>query len=187
MLRSKSLDDNSYDSGDWFNTLNWTYESNNWGIGLPIEGSNNWDIYRPLLANTQLKPSPTQITFASNVFNEYLKIRKSSPLFRLTTAEQVSNCVSFYNTGTKQIPGLIVMRIQDTNDLDPKYSNILVFYNSNQKNITFTEETLIDQAYQLHPVLVDSVDPIVKNSAYDASNGSFTIPALSTSVFVLNK
>ncbi len=187
LLRSKSLDDNSYDSGDWFNALDWTYKSNNWGIGLPIEGSSNWEIYRPLLGNTQLKPSSTQIAFASNVFKEYLEIRKSSLLFRLTTAEQVSNCVSFYNTGTIQIPGLIVMRIQDKNDLDPKYSDILVFFNSNQKSISFTEETLVGQAFQLHPVLVDSVDPIVKISAYVASSGSFIIPALSTSVFVIYK
>lgn len=187
MLRSKSLDDNSYDSGDWFNTLDWTYESNNWGVGLPIEGSSNWAIYKPLLGNAQLKPNTSQITFASDVFKEYLEIRKSSPLFRLTTADQVSSCVSFYNTGTKQIPALIVMRIQDANDLDLNYGDILVFFNANQKSITFSEETLADLEYQLHPVLASSVDPIVKTSAYVSSKGSFTIPALTTSVFVIKK
>jgi pullulanase len=39
LLRSKSLNPNSYDSGDWFNQLDWTYQSNNWGVGLPPEGS----------------------------------------------------------------------------------------------------------------------------------------------------
>ncbi|MBA4384711.1 MAG: DUF3372 domain-containing protein [Anaerolinea sp.] len=187
MLRSKSLDENSYDSGDWFNTLDWTYESNNWGVGLPIEGSNNWTIFRPLLGNTQLKPNSTQITFASEVFKEYLEIRKSSPLFRLTTAEQITNCVSFFNTGTKQVPGLIVMRVQDANDLDPNYNDILVFFNANQKSLTFSEESLADLEYQLHPVLVNSVDPIVKKSTYVSGSGSFTIPALTTSVFVIEK
>ncbi|MHB8087127.1 MAG: alpha-1,6-glucosidase domain-containing protein, partial [Anaerolineaceae bacterium] len=187
MLRSKSLDDNSYDSGDWFNTLDWTYESNNWGVGLPIEGSSNWAIYKPLLGNAQLKPNTSQITFASDVFKEYLEIRKSSPLFRLTTADQVSSCVSFYNTGTKQIPGLIVMRIQDVTGLDPNYGDILVFFNANQKSITFSEETLANLGYQLHPVLVNSVDSIVKKSTYVASSGTFTIPALTTSVFVFEK
>ena len=51
ILRSKSLDRNSYNSGDWYNAIDWSYSSNNWGIGLPIEGSSNREIYQPLLAN----------------------------------------------------------------------------------------------------------------------------------------
>ena len=35
MLRSKDMDRNSYNSGDWFNRLDFTYETNNWGVGLP--------------------------------------------------------------------------------------------------------------------------------------------------------
>ncbi|HEY8706433.1 MAG TPA: DUF3372 domain-containing protein, partial [Burkholderiaceae bacterium] len=33
-LRSKSMDRNSYDSGDWFNRIDWTYRSNHFGSGL---------------------------------------------------------------------------------------------------------------------------------------------------------
>ena len=60
MLRSKSLDRNSYNSGDWFNKLDFTYQSNNFGVGLPLAGDNqaNWDIMKPLLANAALKPAP---------------------------------------------------------------------------------------------------------------------------------
>ncbi len=54
ILRSKSFNPNSYNSGDWFNKLDWTYESNNWGIGLPLEGTEQWDIYKPLLADPDL-------------------------------------------------------------------------------------------------------------------------------------
>lgn len=35
ILRSKSLDRNSYDSGDRFNRLDFTYTTNNFGVGLP--------------------------------------------------------------------------------------------------------------------------------------------------------
>src|SRR6185295_5052879 len=35
LLRSKSLDRDSFNSGDWFNKIDWTYASNNWGVGLP--------------------------------------------------------------------------------------------------------------------------------------------------------
>jgi pullulanase/glycogen debranching enzyme len=34
MLRSKSCDEDSYDYGDWFNKLDFTYESNNWGVQI---------------------------------------------------------------------------------------------------------------------------------------------------------
>jgi pullulanase len=46
MLRSKSMDRDSYNSGDWFNKLDFTYASNNWGVGLPVAGKNqeNWDM-----------------------------------------------------------------------------------------------------------------------------------------------
>ena len=44
MLRSKSLDRDSFDSGDWFNRLDFTYAINNFGVGLPVESKNgsNW-------------------------------------------------------------------------------------------------------------------------------------------------
>ncbi|XP_073224055.1 pullulanase 1, chloroplastic isoform X2 [Cicer arietinum] len=40
ILRSKSLDRDSYNSGDWFNRLDFTYNSNNWGVGLPPQEKN---------------------------------------------------------------------------------------------------------------------------------------------------
>jgi len=185
LLRSKSLDRNSYDSGDWYNAIDWTFKSNNWGVGLPIEGADNWDIFRPLLGNTALRPNTAQITGASSVFQEYLQIRKSSALFRLTTAEQVTGSLSFINTGPQQIPGLIVMRLEDVDDVDPVYAEILVFFNANQKAVQFTDAALANQTYQLHPVLAGSVDSVVKQSTVDAVLGAFSIPALTTSVFVL--
>ena len=59
LLRSKSLDRNSYNSGDWFNKLDFGYTSNNWGVGLPPARDNqsNWPIMQPLLANPALDPA----------------------------------------------------------------------------------------------------------------------------------
>ncbi|XP_071734592.1 pullulanase 1, chloroplastic isoform X2 [Rutidosis leptorrhynchoides] len=46
ILRSKSLDRDSYNSGDWFNRLDFSYNSNNWGVGLPPKGKNekSWSL-----------------------------------------------------------------------------------------------------------------------------------------------
>ena len=36
ILRSKSLDRNSYDSGDWFNRVDWTYAGNNFAVPTAV-------------------------------------------------------------------------------------------------------------------------------------------------------
>ncbi|AOG27518.1 hypothetical protein BFS79_02035 [Cutibacterium avidum] len=59
LLRSKSLDRNSYNSGDWFNTLDWTGADNGFGHGLPPEADNEdkYPVMKDLLARKDLKPS----------------------------------------------------------------------------------------------------------------------------------
>src|SRR3982751_1190461 len=93
LLRSKSMDRNSYNSGDWFNKLDFTYNSNNWGVGLPPAPDNqtNWPIQGPLLANPALKAGRPQILAAYAHFLETVAIRKSTPLFRLRTATDVES------------------------------------------------------------------------------------------------
>ena len=58
LLRSKSLDRNSFDSGDWFNPLDYSYTHNGWGRGLPPawDNADNWPVAAPLLANPALAP-----------------------------------------------------------------------------------------------------------------------------------
>jgi pullulanase len=187
ILRSKSLDGNSYNSGDWFNKLDWTLTSNNWGVGLPIEGSNYWDIDRPLLGNLALKPKPAEIAGTSAVFREFLQIRKSTPLFRLQTADQVGKCLSFLNTGPDQIPGLIVMHLHDGENLDPNYSDVIVLFNANPGSLNFNPGEFAGQAYQLHPIQQASADPLVREATFDIASATFSLPGRTTAVFVLNK
>ncbi len=88
LLRSKSLDRDSFNSGDWFNRLDFTYQTNNWGVGLPVAEKNesNWPIQGPLLANPDLLPAPGDISFNAEVTRERLEVRGSTPLFSLETA-----------------------------------------------------------------------------------------------------
>jgi pullulanase-type alpha-1,6-glucosidase len=184
ILRSKSLDRNSYDSGDWFNKLDWTLQTDNWGVGLPIEGTDKYDIYKPLLADPALKPGKEEITFSSQVFQEFLQIRKSSPLFRLQTGGQVKSMVSFLNNGPEQIPGLIVMRIEDKQNLDPNYGEIVVLINAGGAGMNFSDPAFTGKQFTLHPVQVNSVDAVGKTAAFDSSKGQFSVPRYSTAVFV---
>jgi pullulanase-type alpha-1,6-glucosidase len=184
LLRSKSLDSNSYDSGDWFNRLDWSLQTDNWGVGLPMEGTDHYDIYKPLLANPALKPGEEEIKFSSQVFQEFLKIRKSSPLFRLRTADQVKEMVSFLNNGPEQVPGLIVMRIEDKAALDKNYSEIVVLINAGNAELKFSDPAFNGKQFTIHPVQYNSVDKALSAAAFDTASAQFTVPGYSTVVFV---
>lgn len=185
ILRSKSFNPNSYNSGDWYNKLDWTYESNNWGVGLPLEGTGQWDIYKPLLADPTIAPAKTDIESASAVFREFLSIRKSSALFRLQTAEQIKKSVSFLNTGPDQVPGLIVMHLSDNSGIDENYKDIVVIFNSRPEAVTFTDASLSGLNYILHPIQQNSADAITKTASYSAD--TFNVPARTTAVFVIEE
>lgn len=191
MLRSKSMDRNSYNSGDWFNRLDFTYQTNNFGVGLPPSGDNSsqWDIMRPLLANAALKPTNADILLNVNVFREMLQIRYSTPLFRLETAEEVQERVIFHNVGPDQLPGVVVMELSDVvgENLDPQHARVVVIFNGDDGDITFNGETFAGQGFTLHPVQAASFDAITQTASFDSATGTFTVPALTTAVFVLGE
>ncbi|WP_167509813.1 pullulanase-type alpha-1,6-glucosidase [Corallococcus terminator] len=185
LLRSKSLDRNSYNSGDWFNKVDWTYQSNNWGVGLPPapENTGNWPLFGPMLADPALKPASADIVRARDHFEEMLAIRKSSRLFRLRTGDEVKQLVHFENTGLDQIPGLIVMAMQD-HGTNAEGKRAIVLFNGTDDAQTFQADAYKTLKLKLHPLQQASTDPVVRTSAYDAATGGFTVPARTTAVFV---
>lgn len=190
MLRSKSTDRNSYDAGDWFNLLDFTYQHNGWGRGLPLKGDNqqNWDEARPRLADPTLMPSPSHIRAALENSIELLEIRQSSKLFRLETAAHINEQVKFYNNGPEQIPGLIVMLLSDTSaNLDANAEMILVLFNANLDSKALTLPDLKGADFALHPVQKQSADARVRTASVDNTTGEFSVPARSLAVFVATR
>ncbi len=184
ILRSKSMDRDSFNSGDWFNALDWSLETTNWGHGLPVAGKNqdNWPVMQPLLADPALSPAPSDLGRTADVFEELLEIRKSSRLFRLEYADQVMERVAFHNTGPMQTPGLIVMSIaDDIGDIDLTNELIVTLFNAGDEGVTFGFPAG-GREFRLHPVLAGSSDPTVRSASYDA--GAFTVPARTTAVFL---
>jgi len=186
LLRSKDMDRDSYDSGDWFNKLDFTYQDNNWATGLPIADKNsaNWEIMSPLLADPDLKPAPEDIQAALDHFTEMLAVRASSPLFRLQTADEIQARVQFHNTGPDQVPGMIVMSIDDRvgQNLDPGVDYLVVVFNGTDgtQSVALGEEFTGPLA--LHPILESSADSLVRQSA--AADGELNVPAMTTAVFM---
>jgi pullulanase len=186
ILRSKSADRNSYDSGDWFNRIDWTMKSNGWGAGLPPANGNqgDWNIIGPALADPNLKPNAKDIEGTYRHMLEMLIIRKTSGLFRLRTADEIKKAVSFYNVGPAQIPGLVVERIVNTGKACFPASEAVVLVNATPQTQTFTDSAFKKESLFLHPVQAISQDPIVRTSKFQKQTGTFTIPPRTTAVFI---
>ena len=192
MLRSKSGDGDSYNAGDWYNSLDWTYSSNKLGVGLSNKQRNEaeWPFWTPRLQDAGIRPTQELMTATVEYFKALLRVRKSSPLFRLQTAEDVMKRVAFLNAegGAEQIPGLIVMRVSDTveglADLDPAQKMVVVAMNAAPQPVEFTHESLKGLDLTIHPNLDVNVDAALKDAAFDAAAGKITVPGRSTVVFV---
>jgi pullulanase-type alpha-1,6-glucosidase len=189
LLRSKSLDRDSYNSTDWFNAIDWTLETNTWGSGLPPEDKNgaNWNLIKPLLADESIVPTKDHMFYTQKLFRKYLKIRKSSPLFRLQTSEKVLGSLRFHNTGKSQIPGLIAMSLTDSQDfpIDPIFEVVLVLFNANPKPIEYQITETPELNLHLHPQLVD--EPSFEAASFNHDTHTFSIPGISSAVFVKQK
>jgi pullulanase len=186
LLRSKDMDQNSYDSGDWFNKIDWSGQTANWGIGLPPASQNQsqWPIMTPLLGNPSYTPMPANISYSGAAFRELLRIRSSSDLFHMSTFAEVQQNLTFLNTGPNQTPGLIVMKLDSGVHRYRGYNHLLVVFNASNAPVTFADTRLTGLQLSLHPVQQQSNDAATRQSAYDSGSGSVTVPPLTTAVFV---
>ncbi len=186
LLRSKDMDQNSYDSGDWFNKIDWSGLTANWGIGLPLASQNGgqWPIMSPLLADAAYTPTPVNIAYANAAFQELLGIRYSSRLFRMATFAEVQQNLTFLNTGSSQIPGLIVMKLDANGGHYGNYKHIVVVFNATAGTVNFADPHLQGLKLRLHPIQRGSSDAATRQSTFNSQSGTATVPALTTAVFV---
>jgi pullulanase-type alpha-1,6-glucosidase len=188
LLRSKSLDRNSFDSGDWFNAIHWSCWTggtaqaggsgggNGIGRGLPPAADNQakWPYATPLLTAPSAVPSCADIGAASAAYQDLLRIRTSSAAFHLTTASQVQRELAFPLSGADETPGVITMTLGD----------LVVVFNASPLAQAQKVASLAGTPYVLHPVQAAGADPVVKSSTYSASSGTFTVPARTVSIFL---
>jgi len=188
ILRSKSLDRDSYNAGDWFNKLDYSYASNNFGVGLPMAGSNqdNWWLMSPILTNPLIKPDTRAIVAAKGAFEDFLAIRSDTTLFRLRTAQDVIDRLKFYNVGPDQVPGIVALSIDGTRYPGAKYKAVVVVFNVDKVQKTIAIPELKGRKLQLHRAQRNGSDDVVKASAFDPAGATFAIPARTAAVFVQN-
>jgi pullulanase-type alpha-1,6-glucosidase len=174
LLRSKSLDRNSFDSGDWFNAIHWNCaDGNGFGRGLPPAADNEakWPYAKPLL--TSVRVGCAQIEGASAAYRDLLRIRTTEKDFSLATAATVQDRLSFPLSGRDETPGVLTMRLGD----------LVVVFNATPEKQKQTVRAVAGTRYALHPVQAKGADAVVKGASYDRAGGTFTVPARTVAVF----
>ncbi|MGQ4660546.1 alpha-1,6-glucosidase domain-containing protein [Lysobacter sp. F6437] len=190
LLRSKSLDRNSFDSGDWFNRIDWTGRDNHFGTGLPPAPDNrdSWPQMAPLLADPGIKPTAREIAFTRGAFEDLLRIRDSSTLLRMRTADDVAQRLHFHNTGPDQNPLVIAGHIDGDGYPRAGFAEVLYLVNVSPEAQTLVIPEAAGKDYALHPVhrTDTAADPRPRDAArYDAARGRFVVPARTAMVYVI--
>ena len=189
LLRSKSLDSNSFNSGDWFNRLDWSYQDNYFASGMPPakDNSKNYGLIKPLLNTALIKPTASEIKFSRDMLRDLLRIRSSSSLFHMSSASEIEQRLTFENIGPDQQAQLLVGQLDGEHYPGANYRSILYMINVANQAQTIVLANQKNKQYVLHPVQSNAAatdQRLPQQVRYDPINGQFTLPALSAVVFV---
>jgi pullulanase-type alpha-1,6-glucosidase len=190
ILRSKSFDRNSFNSGDAFNRLDWTLTTNHFGTGLPPAWDNesSWPQMQPLLARaTEIAPTPEDIRFTFAATLDLLRIRRSSTLFRLRTAAEVKQRLHLLNTGPNARPSVLVGHLEGRGYPGAGFAEVLYAVNADVTTQTITLPDQAAKAWVLHPAQAAATagDPRAREARFDAKAGTLSIPARTAVVLVI--
>ncbi|MGL6371062.1 pullulanase-type alpha-1,6-glucosidase [Aeromonas hydrophila] len=192
LLRSKSMERDSYDSGDWYNRVDYTLADNNFDKGLPRKDKDgdNYPLIEKVLGK-HVKPSGADMATMVGFYQELAELRQSSRLLRLGSGAEVIKRVDFRNTGPDQEAGLIVMTVDDGvnagADLDPAIDGLVVMINATnapQSVSDFRDGN--DQPIDLTSLQLSPAHHGGESIARDAAvnGGTLTLGAWSAAVFV---
>jgi pullulanase/glycogen debranching enzyme len=189
LLRSKSLDRNSYNSGDAFNRLDWTLDHNHFGLGLPPEPDNgsSWGVMRKVLADPSVMPSAQDIRWTRDAFLDLLRIRASTPLLRLPDAAAVAKRLSFAGTGPGQSGEVVAVHLDGEGLAGAGFGALAYLINTGTAPSDVAMPIARGRAFRLHPVQAaqTAADPRPRQQArFDPAQGVFTVPARTAVVFV---
>lgn len=203
LLRSKSLDRDSYRSGDWFNAIDWTASSTRWGVGLPPVASNpdERDLLAELLRAIPT-PEPEHIQRCRDHVLALLRLRRRSPLFGLPTADAVGAHLRFHLTGRAGQPGQVVWSLHGRQRAD---HDLLLVVNASPEPVSAPRAALDlgtdddssapppasrqdpttpdpGSSWVLHPCLASLQDPVLRLARFDDTG--LEVPPRTVAVFL---
>jgi pullulanase/glycogen debranching enzyme len=184
VLRSKSLDRNSFDSGDAFNRLDWTYADNGFARGLPPAKDNgkDWPLLAPVLRDASIKPRAHDIAWTRDVFRDWLRLRAAEPLLRLRSADEIQRRLTFPAAGASQDPAVIVGHLDGAGMAGTRDLLYLVNASALERVVALPGEA--GKPYVLHRLQREGHDDRVRQARHDTA-GHFSIPGRTAAVFVI--
>ncbi len=179
LLRSKNGDQDSYNSGDFFNRIDWSRQQNFWGAGLPPAWKNidDWSFWQPRLQEPGMKVTPELITRTEKYFKALLRVRQSSDLFKLNDLSEIQRSLTFIDNDKQAEPGLIAMHLQSSSE------KLLIFFNAAREARSF-EHGILGQNWELHPLLDEKVDTILSQVLLIPGDKRIQIPGRSTVILI---
>jgi pullulanase len=188
MLRSKSMDRNSYDSGDWFNRLDFTFTDNGFGAGLPPRGDNesSWPLMAPRLGDARIRPEPAQIAWTRDAFVELLRIRSGTTMLRLRTAQEVQRRLRLLGTGPAGSGALVAAHVDGRGLQGANHAGLVYAINVDRVPQALTDPALVGRRLELHPVLAapNAADARVREASFDAASGRLVVPPRTAVVWI---
>ncbi|MBP6596938.1 MAG: DUF3372 domain-containing protein, partial [Arenimonas sp.] len=191
ILRSKSLDRNSFNSGDAFNRIDWSLQENLFGLGLPLATDNrsSWPVMRPVLADPSVRPSPADMAWTRDAFLDLLRIRASTPLLRLPDAAAVQQRLSFAGTGPTQPGTVVAVHVDGAGLAGANIAALAYLINAGTEPASVAMPQAVGRPFRLHPVQASAsaADPRPREGArFEPTTGIFTVPGRTAVVYVLD-
>ena len=189
LLRSKSLDRNSFNSGDWFNQIRWDLRA---GQRLRssvcrrrADNQDKWPYARPLLADPSLVPDCAAIDLADRAVPG---AAAHPPLLAgLRPADRRRGAAAAgvpARPARPETPGVLTMTL-DGRGLDRRWKSVTVVFNGTPATADADRDRAArERTSALHPVLAGSADPVLRTASFERASGTFTVPARSVAVFV---
>lgn len=186
LLRSKSLDRNSYDSGDRFNGLDWDGARHGFGQGLPPAPDNedSWPVMAPLLADARLQVPPALVRQATARVQDWLAVRREMPLLRLASREAVARQLQVLPLQGELGAQVLAAVLRDDSG---QPAALLVLNASSQAPQLPWPQEVGQLSWRLHPRLARGADHAVHRQAKwlrNADGAVLAVPGLTAQVWV---
>jgi hypothetical protein len=119
------------------------------------------------------RPTPAEIRWARGASLDLLRIRASSTLFRLRTADDVRRRLHFRNVGPAQDPAVLVGLLDGSGYPGAGFGEVLYLVNVSGAERAVTVPEAAGKAYVLHPVhrAADAADRTARAARVDAASG----------------
>ena len=142
---------------------------------------------RPLLADVSLAPAAEDIRWTRDAVLDLLRIRASSTLFRLRSANEVEQRLHFFNTGPDQILTVVVGHLDGAGYPGAEFSELVYLVNVDKVAHDVTVAALRGRPFVLHPVhrASGAADRrAALETRYEPATGLFSVPARTAVVYV---